>query len=585
MSRHYEIGLVPVCIVTTLKNEILFSHTICNDEKGNLINPWVVSSMRCNITRFWATSSAMITLKCAVENLEDGFPTFSNLPPAGKYISDKEFTDATNQTLNKDLYIFDEIRIWLGYLDYVNQPLQELGDIFSPENPLGFDPVFIGYIETIKSVGTAKGMQVTLECYDRIKYLLNTRLITIPTIDTALEQGQESAGAARTDILLDLVNQGIGDIGGGALQFQEDPITKRELFNYDPSVTDPEVIKQQIRSDEDWTLDILTGTKDGKANDWTVSDKGRFYRLTTRENVKGTDNDAVPLISLGDAPIEKIRILALIESSPTEFFQSAKNGNLYYLPRLTDESGFESERKLYRTYFFKSSPKGTVPCSAQRAISMKSEISGAGLRTDVWINTANSSEATRGTKEALNMHIRTIPNRLLGKAIPQSNHILFDQYTSSDLEAYITAVSMASIWSREVQAAMMQVMGDGSMTPGEAVKIYGFGMLSNGASSPAAGSINSLIRAQEELKIDTAKPLEPLFKEQLTDPTTKQINTGSPNPKINEATQKIAAVGVSYYTDEKNPFCVMRVQAVMHDFASSGAQTGWKTEVALSSTF
>lgn len=586
MSRAFEHGFIPVCIVTNLANEIMFSHMICRDDKGTLINPWVVASMRSNETRFWNTSSAMIVLKCQVEGVEEGFGSLANVPPAGLYVSDEEYAQVVQGgKINKELYVFDEIRIWQGYLDNVGQQLDDLGDIFDPANPKGFDPVFLGYIETIKCVGTPKGLQIVLECYDRLKYLMNTQLITVPTIDEVVAKGSNSTGGAlRTDVLLDFVNEGIGDIQGDVLKYKNDPKTKRDVLNYDPTVTDPEVIKKQIESDEDWTKDILTGTVEGKAQDWTIGDR-LFYRLTTRDNIRGTDSESTPIVSLGDKPIEKIRILAMVESTATEFFQSQKNGNLFYIPRRTDETGFDDPRRAYRTYYYKTKPKDQVVCEAQQVLSMKSEVSGAGLKTDIWINSASSSEATKGTKESLNMHVRTIPNRLLGKAIPQSNQINFDQYSAKDQEAFITAISMASIWSREVQAAMMQIPGDASFVPGEAVRLYGFGILSTGASSPAQGQVQKLATDIEKAKIDGAVEAAALIEANKTNVNPDKIATGSPSKELNAITQKIAAIGTSYYTDETNPYCIMRVQAVIQDFASSGPQAGWKTEVALSSTF
>lgn len=182
-------GDVPVCIITDLASSaLLFSNDPYNEGPGI----WTIASVNVYLQRFWATSTAKITLTC-------NLPSTHRVPPElplidGHYIQPE-----------------DEICIYLGHLPLLRPATLE--DIEAQY----LNRVYIGSIDTIACISTAKGEAITIECRDRMKFLMDTRFTLDPNFDDSdgnwfksIKDKQDSV--PRSDLILMASRFGIGDI-------------------------------------------------------------------------------------------------------------------------------------------------------------------------------------------------------------------------------------------------------------------------------------------------------------------------------------------------------------------------------------
>ena len=207
----------PVWIVTDLDNNILISNTANSGE-------WRLLKARTNITRYWSCNTAFF--QCTLD-LHD---TTSVVPkaPSGAYrfprVEDKTTgkTSLTGDQATKtaDLYaplnILDEICIYAGYLPTLRQAtVQDITDGRLLRRG-------VWSIDTITFSGSAAtGIIWTVQCRDRLKYLMDT----FGSYNTA-EEGEILAGkknggvdvtqaSSRSQVILALARRGIGDLGDG----------------------------------------------------------------------------------------------------------------------------------------------------------------------------------------------------------------------------------------------------------------------------------------------------------------------------------------------------------------------------------
>lgn len=172
---HFTNGAVPVAVLTDLKSNIIASNESSLEESSG----WFVSGVRLMVTRFWASSTAMVILGTdASTNKIAPFP------------------------LDK-LGIEREVCIWMGYLPYLRPVIPEdLGTLLIRN--------YVGIVDIVQSTNTAAGgYTMTLQLRDRMKWLMDTVVTYNPALDKAV--GEQPL---RSNLILEVAQRGIGQVEG-----------------------------------------------------------------------------------------------------------------------------------------------------------------------------------------------------------------------------------------------------------------------------------------------------------------------------------------------------------------------------------
>ncbi len=190
-------GAIPVWAITSLDHtQILFSNVHSEPSQ------WVISSATVYQQRFFASSTATISLSCNLTSVHDMPP---ELPLYKKKIDNEEVLSRLGPE--------DEICVWMGYLPTMRPVAPE--DL---ENSLLLRN-YIGVIDTIAAIGTPKGISLTIQCRDRVRYLSDSEVTFDPsygndknasTLAKAFAKGNENV--LRSDLILKISQLGIGHV-------------------------------------------------------------------------------------------------------------------------------------------------------------------------------------------------------------------------------------------------------------------------------------------------------------------------------------------------------------------------------------
>ena len=182
---------------------------------------------------------------------------------------------------------------------------------------------------------------------------------------------------------------------------------------------------------------------------------------------------------LNKVPLEIIDFIAKTEERPMDFFASHINGDFILGPRVKDESGFADEHRSYRTYFHRTAPDGMIPTYNQMIQKIEA--------TDTTLFSFNNfiiidSSKTKGGGTSLIGAIRKGYSALstsLTKRSPSppcKTQIIYDgglaSYDNPELGATYLAMAHAKIWSRDITGIEMEVVGDPTFYPSEAIRVY-----------------------------------------------------------------------------------------------------------------
>jgi hypothetical protein len=492
-------GAVPACLITNIKaDKVLFSNT--NDTNKNV---WSVEGLSIYLQRFWSTSTARITL---IPKLESVYSPTPNLPEIQE---------------GQSLLPEDEICIYLGYLPVIREA--ELQDIIDGK----LIRVYIGSIDLIASVSTPSGVRLTIECRDRMKYLMDTNVTLDPNFTEDNKNWFISAGAgkntavSRSDLILAVSRFGIGDVTlNSSSKANLNGKSIKEGYIYDlERITQGNrraTIKGQLPPPNIFYICPIKeayGEIPLKAKvrnqPLSVEEDMTFHIYTSRLGYK-QDKIEREFTIQNQIPIELIKHLSMQEPYPTEVFCNHMDGHFYYAPRTNDYSGLNDPARFHRTYYCRTIPEqvGTVEglqptfrarsfvteqlfknidCEVttnfdyqsifskvdknQMCINFKDEFSSIALKTNYFVSSSSPGGPVTGSSVALHFSIR--PAFLRGKNIAGRNHFIYDETIQGIADASAVALQTARTQSKELKTASMSVIGDPTFTPGEVVQIVG----------------------------------------------------------------------------------------------------------------
>jgi hypothetical protein len=459
---------------------------------------WVIKDITVTLTRDWDISQAQIVLTCELPDKSMREPP---LPDVSIY------RGGDNPYLGKE----DEIRIYAGYVESSTTPIT--ADLLD-EIPFDFTdiktqvkqshnknkplcPIFWGFIDTMKYSGNPTGSTLTIQCRDRVRVFADTRIVSLVAFQgkqnserstktsvgdqvvdpTATEQGIVSGD--RTEILMQLANAAAGNpYGQNPRDLEKKGVTCWKLVK-------PGEIVKGFTVDQDKNITVQFPSEDPAQWVQTTTCRIMADKATPRFNIW---NERPPIVKgesqgtlqvLNKVPLEIIDFIAKTEERPMDFFASHINGDFILGPRVKDESGFADEHRSYRTYFHRTAPDGMIPTYNQMIQKIEA--------TDTTLFSFNNfiiidSSKTKGGGTSLIGAIRKGYSALstsLTKRSPSppcKTQIIYDgglaSYDNPELGATYLAMAHAKIWSRDITGIEMEVVGDPTLYPSEAIRVY-----------------------------------------------------------------------------------------------------------------
>lgn len=459
---------------------------------------WVIRDITVTLTRDWDMSQAQIILTCELPDKSMREPPLPDV-----FI----FRGGDNPYLGKE----DEIRIYAGYVESSTTPIT--ADLLD-EVPFDFTdiktqklqchnknkplcPIFWGFIDTMEYSSTPTGSMLTIQCRDRVRVLADTRIVSLvafqgkqnseanpttvgnQTVDSSSVEGIVSGD--RSEILWQLANAAAGNPFGQNLKDLQKAgtpkcwkfVEKGEIvkgFTVDQNKN----IKQKFPQENpaQWVQTTTCRLMADKATP-------RFNIWTERPPIVKGEPDST-LQVLNKIPLEIVDFIAKTEERPMDFFASHINGDFILGPRVKDESGFADADRSHRTYFHRTYPKECSPPTYNQMI-QKIKV------TDTTLFSFNNfviidSSKTKGGGTSLIGAIRkgysalstSLTNR--NPSPPCKTQIIYDgglaSYENPEFGATLLALAHAKIWSRDITGIEMEVVGDPTFYPSEAIRVY-----------------------------------------------------------------------------------------------------------------
>jgi len=480
-------GQVPVFVVTDLTGVILLSSVPTPSSR------WVIQRVRANITRFWEASTAFI--KCSVELLDphEPLPPLTFVEPyrptyqttsSGSTPTDLKVANTSSTRVKYPLGEGDEICIYGGYLNQLGIPPQQ--------SDLGTKllRILVCSIDTvIDSSSAADGIAFTIECRDRMKYLMDS-LSSFNSAES--EQVLSSIGTAagtgtgklsRADVIMAIARRSVGDLRDNSTC---------GITNCGFSINNDTTNSQSVDVTDGY--DGYANYKQGSGHYFLggrttdsiseVTVFPNFAIITGRMPFSSGSDLQMNYVVSERVPIEYIKYLSLQEPVMSEVFVDHRTGNYWYCPRGVDTTSLSDPKRFFRTYFSRVAPQGVNtlygtggsspytsdhvhPC--QMLILYREEQSTISWRSNIIVEKAQATS----TGDDLSLHLRVIPDRFQGRAFACTYFTVIDPSISSAAEMVGVALAYARAKGKEVRAATCHMVGDPSLTPGEALQILG----------------------------------------------------------------------------------------------------------------
>lgn len=559
---------------------ILFT-TQFGDSEGELI--WVIKHLEISLVRDWTTSTADITLSCNIPDARS-IPTLPDVSATrgGKY---------------KQLSCEDEIRIYLGWIKQgmaIDASLLDSvpfnydsadGNKSIKANPnKTLAPVFWGFIEKVSLIGDERGAQIRISCRDRTRVMTDTKILSVPSLSGNKGANGKAAGA-RENILIEVARAATGNIIGednanpdywrriigdareGALVYTGRP---------DAEGSDSSVELQPLGDEPDnWVRRATFTPPDATGNP-------RFHRWVQRPPIVKNSKAAVYQV-FNRSPIDVINYLASTEEKSTDFYASHVNGDFVFAPRIIDTSGLEDPDRNYRTYFYRSYPKGcSAPTPAQIIKRINVLNSSLGTFNRFIVINAGTNNAGQTTLDNVTWAINGQPDMYRDRAPqpPVRAQLIFDDtlgnYVSIQGGASIVAMSAARTLAKDTNATRFTIMGDATLYPGEAVKVYNTILHDDGISVPV-DTTSEVKAAEEEINKQLAEALK--IKD-VELPVADIVGGNKVDPGAQAIQDKVAKAGRLDTNQSEFTLPTYKVRSIRHRLTTSGEDMGFTTEVA-----
>lgn len=581
--------------------------------------PWAIKSCQVTTLRDWSVSQASIILTCNVPNIDSEIPPLPNV-----------------QALRGGNYPFlnteDEIRIYAGYVDSPLTPitgdmLDEIpidinDDVHKPSTDLKkcLIPIFWGFIDKIDFDGSSRGTgyQIVITCRDRCRIFADTRVLSIPSLGGVLK-GAENANTTAANpvgqlwtICRDVAWASTGYIHSVAREGQK-KCWKDIICREDPNFPMDNVSSEDYAKVEFYSSYALNNQNRTKAPSITddIDDPTRWVRRATHKIMDrlsrprfhmwlqrpplAKEGGTVQWQILDKAPMEILKWVADKEEYATDFFCSHVNGDFVIGPRMLDVSGFKDPLRMFRTYFFKSYPKTnkegkalSKPCENQVILSIRTFSSTVGMFTRfIVVDSSSSSGAEASTLQNIQLTMDAIPWPYQGESniersvnIPCRTKIVYDgalsTYQNASGGALLSAITSSKIWARDLNGLQITLLGDPTLYPGEAIRVYNT-ILHDVGIRTEKGVIDAQVERAK--KYDEAAEIYNKTTAPSGDFKDTPIKTLTSNESNDAVAQRLRDAG-TVPTEKGNLILpVYKIRAINHNILTQGNDAGYTSTV------
>lgn len=549
-------------------------------KKQSTVLKWGIKSLQVSQVRDWSASTAMITLACPITSNDQPIPLLPDL---------SQIRGGNNPCLTVE----DEIRIYAGYISSPTQTINAdmLDDYggFNENGALQHDPskplvpIFWGFIDKVDLIADPRtGFQYVLSCRDRARIFQDTKIISIPNFTGNLARDRTNYSETgvvegrRDRILVQVLKAAMGDVPTGG--------------------TSSSCWKKILGPEEDPLAQLYTAyASDNHSRSLAVEDPSAWVRSATHKPMDYLSRPRVhvwvqrpPLVKsqgggavfqvVDKTPLEIVQFLAVTEERPTDFYCSHVNGDFVFGPRVLDTSGFNDELRSYRTYFFRGAPKGSTPNHNQVVLSMRATTSTLATYNRFVVIDSNTSGANSSTlSENVKVSLEVIPWILDGAnrkvKAPCRNMIVFDgslsTYENPTGGALVVGLAASRIWARDVTAIEMTVIGDPTLYPSEAVRVYN-SILHDYSTLVQSGATGAKDKAIEDFNAKQSK---------RDAPGTSQGS--QPIPQQSTKVEDLLRTDTIITNKEDLLLPVYKIRNISHKMVTQGRNAGYTSEISM----
>lgn len=563
---------------------------------------WVIRNLRVTLVRDWNIAQAQVTLTTSIPSRTDKLPPLPNL---------SKYRGGNYPYLSKD----DEIRIYAGYIDAHDTPLcvdmlderpidlipNGEGWKHDPDKPLC--PIFWGFIDAIHCVGTAEGgVQLIIQCRDRMRVLADTKILSIPSLIGAKRDDKTKGGATgrRDEIIYDIFRATTSQlyVTGGSDKAGEQSCWKKVYGAYKEG---RKAYKEEPDGGLLYTAYVGAGDITKREPTWKNTNADNSPDISPEEDPalwlrKCTHSimrkDASPRLNVWvqrpplqkshmaatfqvykRSPLEVLMYLASQEERVTDCYASHINGDYVFGPRVLDTSGFEDPHRMYRTYFFRTVPECIEkPLPNQMILSMRSSSTSVATYNRLVIINPEANGGNRSFLDSVQLTMEYETFGAEGRKVkpPCRTQIIEDAalstYGNPVGGAIVTALSAARLWGRDIEGVEITLLGDPTLYPSEAIKVWGTVLHDEGT------SVVTSLAALEKEQVKAQKMTE--------DPSIKR-----PKDKPMDVSKEVDInAGRTLTTNKGNKpaewvLPVYKVRLVQHILSTQGGEEGFITRV------
>ena len=565
---------ITLATTATQEQPILFTtqHGIKDAEEGRQLR-WVIRQLKVTLARDWSTSQAVITLTANVEDPRGRLPS---LPCVSKW----------RGGLLEQLTVEDEIRIYAGYIGSREVPIQASLLDETPIDLCPFDlyeggpgrcdigqppfqedctkplaPIFWGFIDSINFTGSSSsGEQITISCRDRMRVLSDTKIISIPHLEGS-KKGL-AANGDRAEIIHDVIKAATGyTLGNNGERTNCWKDTYKGLVFKAFDLEGVDKCTSPLEDPPLWNRVASTSPMRTDASP-------RIHMWVQRPPLLKDHNAAVFQV-LDKQPLQIIQYLADTEERVTDFYASHVNGDYVFAPRVLDTSGFYDPKRMYRTYFYKTWPDAQ-PYTNQMIKSIRSISSTLGTFNQFVV--AESQNGSQGTfMEGIQVMMNTQLPIMEGRSImpPCRMQIIYDDslstYSNPSGGALLAAINQARVWSRDIGGVEITVLGDPTLYPSEAIRVYNSVLHDKGMLIDPGTQLSELKR--EEVRLRQTK---------LGSSETKITKTAI-DPTVQRESRSIVECLVPTSPGEVLP--VYKIRNIQHNLTTIGKDAGFTSKI------
>lgn len=402
---------------------------------GALISgSWQIVSIKVSLTRFWACSTASITMACPLLDTRGVVP----LAPVHPEMP---------------------LTIALGYddtlygLPSINAQMQR---------------VFTGWVDTLTYKLSPKGVLLTINMRDAIRFLVENKITKLYTLSSLANPGATQSLAIsgpRDEIIRAVIKDGGGQYG--PLEAQG------PVANPQPGTRIGELLPGDDTSV--FTDDRLHIEPSGRSSISVVS----YGSMDTADGAKEAEKQLYNVMNR--FPIEIIKHLSSLEDKPREFFAD-EFGNLHWQPRQNKVGPQPDGSTIWpHDFWFRQPVELKDTAGVQSVFSANLEWSTIGTINDFLI--VNPLVTGEGGNIAIRGRLDT--EALYGFPMASRTRFVFDdtlrgagasEGAPSSNESAALLASLLMLWGKDVRAGSIEVEGNPTFKPGMPLRVWNMGL-------------------------------------------------------------------------------------------------------------